>query len=333
MLLGNVMSIDFLDELGELALGSRLKRLSERMLNDAAQIYQYFGVEVQPKWFTLLALLDKRQKVSVVEASEYLGLSQPALSQFCRQLQQQQYITLEVDKRDSRKRVIALSKLGQQQVEKMQPMWRAVDRAAKDMCREYENHFYQALLKLEKSHNHRSLLERTKDYMMSQTYSSLDPNQVTIVECNAELAHYFESINRQWIESMFVLEEIDIQVLQHPKKMILDKGGKIWFAQHPDLGVVGTCALLNKGDGAYELTKMGVLESARGLKVGEKLLRYVIESAKQMSVNKLFLLTNAKCEAAIHLYEKNGFEHDEQIMQRYGALYERCDVAMNYPDI
>jgi len=144
------------------------------------------------------------------------------------------------------------------------------------------------------------------------------------------LASHFERINAQWINDMFVLEDIDKQVLQQPVKYIIDKGGKIWFAKHSTLGIIGACALLNKGEDNFELTKMGVLDTARGLKVGEILLRYVIQEAKNMHVNSLFLLTNAKCEAAIHLYEKNGFEHDQLIMQTYGQSYERCNVAMRF---
>lgn len=127
-----------------------------------------------------------------------------------------------------------------------------------------------------------------------------------------------------------MLEEIDKQVLSDPQQFIINKGGKIWFAEHPQYGVVGTCALLNKGDGAFELTKMGVLSSIRGAKVGEKLLQHVLREAAKMHIATLFLLTNAKCEAAIHLYEKNGFVHSNDIMQRYGLSYERCDVAMHY---
>ena len=46
--------------------------------------------------------------------------------------------------------------------------------------------------------------------------------------------------------------------------------------------------------------------------------------------NTLFLLTNKDCEAAIHLYEKNGFTHCADIMDKYGSAYERCNVAMRY---
>ena len=92
----------------------------------------------------------------------------------------------------------------------------------------------------------------------------------------------------------------------------------------------GTCALQKTGPGAFELTKMGVRETARGLKAGEFLLEAVIARAQELGATRLYLLTNHICEAAIHLYEKHGFVHDAGIMADYGARYERCDVAMLY---
>ena len=154
--------------------------------------------------------------------------------------------------------------------------------------------------------------------------------QVVVKPFEPALAHHFETINKEWIEEMFELETIDKQVLQDPQSHIIDKGGKIWFAEHPTLGIVGTCALWNKGDNSFELTKMGVLKSARGLKVGEILLQHVLNEALSLGIKKLFLLTNAKCGSAIHLYEKNGFVHDKTIMQNYGGNYGRCNVAMLY---
>ena len=44
----------------------------------------------------------------------------------------------------------------------------------------------------------------------------------------------------------------------------------------------------------------------------------------------LYLLSNKKSAPAIHLYEKLGFRHDDEIMRDYGARYARCDVAMRY---
>lgn len=152
--------------------------------------------------------------------------------------------------------------------------------------------------------------------------------QVIIQNFTPESAHHFDVINRQWIQSMFSVEQLDDDMLRNPQQVIIDQGGYIWFAKSPELGFIGTCALCRHADDVFELTKMGVLESARGLKAGETLLRFVLTQAIQMELGSIFLLTNKKCVAAIHLYEKYGFKHDDSIMQRYGANYERCNVAM-----
>jgi N-acetylglutamate synthase-like GNAT family acetyltransferase len=152
---------------------------------------------------------------------------------------------------------------------------------------------------------------------------------LTIRPWSPDLAAAFHDINAQWIEAMFVLEDTDRLVLENPQSMIIDKGGDILFVEVAGLGVVGACALMpSKDANTFELTKMGVLDRARGLKAGEFLMAAVLERAREMSVETLFLLTNKKCAAAIHLYEKLGFVHDAGIMATYGARYERCDVAM-----
>lgn len=324
------MQHDFLNELAELALGSRLKRMSERMLGSASGVYQEFGLNINPKWFTLMALLDvkdnKEQILTIVEASNLLGLSQPALSQFSRQLQNEKLIKITKDPYDSRKRILSLTPQGRKQIKKMKPIWEAVQQAAMDLCTEHNNDFYRSLLLLEKSFSSGSLLTRTRRYINQTAMQT----QVVIKPFDPALAHHFETINKEWIDDMFVLETIDKQVLGDPQSHIIDQGGRIWFAEHPTLGIVGTCAFWNKGDNIFELTKMGVLKSARGLKVGEVLLQHVLKEAQSLDIKKLFLLTNAKCGSAIHLYEKNGFIHDKTIMNDYGKNYARCNVAMSY---
>jgi len=153
---------------------------------------------------------------------------------------------------------------------------------------------------------------------------------LAIHEFSDELAVHFHDINAEWIHAMFRLEATDRDVLENPRAKIIDAGGVILFVEARGLGIVGACALQKTGATSYELTKMGVRESARGMKAGEFLLCAIIERASALGAEPLYLLTNAKCAAAIHLYEKLGFRHDAEIMARYGARYERCDVAMRY---
>lgn len=155
-------------------------------------------------------------------------------------------------------------------------------------------------------------------------------NVLAIREFSDELAPCFHDINVEWISAMFRLEDTDREVLEAPRARIIEPGGDILFVEIEGLGIVGTCALQKTGASSYELTKMGVTESARGLKAGEFLLAAIIERAAALKADPLYLLTSSKCAAAIHLYEKLGFRHDAGIMKQYGARYERCDVAMRY---
>jgi GNAT superfamily N-acetyltransferase len=151
-----------------------------------------------------------------------------------------------------------------------------------------------------------------------------------IVEYDDTLSHHFRDINAEWIEAMFAMEPHDREVLDDPRRFILDPGGTILFVAAEGLGIVGAGALMPDGHGGIELTKMGVRDAARGRKAGEFLLAALIERAAAMPVGELYLLTNRKCAAAVHLYEKAGFRHSADIMARFGKAYARCDVAMAY---
>lgn len=156
-------------------------------------------------------------------------------------------------------------------------------------------------------------------------------DELSIVEYVDEHAKAFHDINVEWIRSMFALEDHDRDVLENPRTYIIDPGGVILFVQSAAHGIVGACALMKIAEGEFELTKMGVRESVRGLKAGEFLLRAVLDRAAKMRMTKLYLLTNSKCEAAIHLYEKLGFSYDPVILCEYGGTYARSNVAMSYP--
>lgn len=153
---------------------------------------------------------------------------------------------------------------------------------------------------------------------------------IKMLPWRSEHAKAFRSINEEWIEQMFAIEETDRWFLSNPEETIIRPGGQIWFAATEQHGIVGTCALLLQKPGIVELTKMGVLQKARGLGVGDALLAHVLNAARQMEPELLYLLTNRKCEAAIHLYLRHGFVHCEKVMRLYGSEYERSNVAMRW---
>lgn len=317
------MSQDALAELRYLFLGSRMKRLAERMQADALKIFRANGHgELQPAYYAVLATLDLEDALSISDLVERIGISQPAITRSVGGMRENALVTLDPHPNDQRMRIVRLTDKGRALIADLKTTaWRDISIAAADLSRGIEGDVESVLTQLETRLAETSLDARCKP-----------GTGLEILDYSPDLARDFYTINAQWISDMFVMEETDERVLSDPDTHIISRGGTILFVKSPVHGIVGAGALMPAGDdGAFELTKMGVLQASRGEKAGEFLLAALIQRAKSIGVKKLFLLTNAKCEAAIHLYEKLGFVHDEEIMRDYGARYERCNVAMLYP--
>lgn len=312
--------VDVVAQMGPAFLGSRLKRLGERMQAGAASVLAEAGVPLQPGHMAAIAALRTGPK-TVGQLAEASGTSQPGMTRAVGQLKK---LGLAGDEAcsDQRSRMIALTERGEAMARKIaDEVWPRVGSAAAEILALLDGDFLRQLAIIEEALAEASIAERA---------ARAQPSPLTLREYAPALAREFHDINREWIETMFVLEETDRQVLENPQERILDPGGAILFVEAAGLGIVGTCALQKTGPETFELTKMGVRESARGLKAGEFLLGRMIERAGELGAEKLYLLTNRKCAAAIHLYEKFGFNHDAAIMEQYAARYERCDVAMLY---
>ena len=311
---------DVVAEMGPAFLASRLKRLGERMQASSATVISDAGLPLLPGQMAIMAAL-RTGPMSVGDLAEACGSSQPGVTRVLNQLDKLGMIA-EVDRPDQRSRVVELSKTGRSAAAVLTTdVWPRVGMAAREVVAFADTDFLQQLGRIEAALAERSIAQRA---------AKPAPAGLRVREFDESLSADFHDINVEWIKAMFALEPADREVLENPQKEIIEPGGSILFVEAPGLGIVGTCALKKTGPGAYELTKMGVRETARGLKAGEFLLQAVIERAKELGATKLYLLTNRKCEAAIHLYEKLGFEHDAGIMDDYAARYRRCDVAMLY---
>lgn len=310
---------DILNDHPRLFLGSRLKRLSDRLLADAAQIIRAAGLPIQPAHFPILATIDRHGPATVTGLVGALGISQPSITRSVRGLLELGLIESVRDDSDQRVKLLTLTAAGAAMLARGKALvWPPVTAAVDGLCAGLAGDLTAQISAIEARLDTASLLDRV----------AAQPPALAIRAYDDALAGDFERINAEWISAMFSLEANDIAILSDPRGTILDRGGVILFVESPALGIIGTCALLRIDDTTFELTKMAVIESARGLKAGEFLLAAMLARAKAMGVQTLYLLTNTKCAAAIHLYEKLGFRHDAGIMARFGSRYRRCDVAM-----
>jgi DNA-binding MarR family transcriptional regulator/N-acetylglutamate synthase-like GNAT family acetyltransferase len=311
---------DVVSDLGYIFLGSRLKRLGERMQVGAARVIADAGLPVQPAHMPLLAALDQGD-LTVGQLAEAVGSSQPGVTRGVGQLVALGLVD-SASGADQRRRTLSLTPAGRAAMARVRMrIWPRVGRAAADLCDGLSGGLLDQLSGLE---------QRLAEQPLDVRVARVPDHGLSVRDYEDALAPLFHDINAEWIEAMFEMEQADREVLENPRRHILDGGGTILFVEAPGLGVIGTCALRNAGNGWFELTKMGVREAARGLKAGEFLLAAMLSRAQELGAENLYLLTNARCAPAIHLYEKLGFVHDREIMARFGARYCRCDVAMRY---
>lgn len=313
---------------GHLFLGSRLKRLAERLQAGAGKAFRDAGHPVQPSQMGLLAALDRDGPQTVSAMVELLGVSQPSVTRNLSGLVTLGLVELRATPGDRRQKTAALTQAGAALLAEVKAsIWPPLEAAVAAMCAPLSGPLLGQVAAIEAALAAQPLDARVR--------AAAGPDTLTIEPFRDDIAPAFAAINGEWIEAMYTMEQTDRDVLGNPRARIIDKGGEILFARSAALGLVGACALMPHANREFELTKMGVLSAARGRKVGEFLLAGVIARAREMKaegpLDSLFLLTNRKSEAAIHLYEKLGFFHSADIMERHGSRYERCNVAMAFP--
>jgi GNAT superfamily N-acetyltransferase len=86
----------------------------------------------------------------------------------------------------------------------------------------------------------------------------------------------FRRLNEEWITRYFRIEPMEAPLLADPQAMILDAGGRIFFATAGER-CVGCCALMRMSDKEFEVAKMAVEPAYQGSGIGRKLLDAVIE--------------------------------------------------------
>jgi DNA-binding MarR family transcriptional regulator/N-acetylglutamate synthase-like GNAT family acetyltransferase len=313
--------MDIVTQLAELALATRLKRLSEWLQRDVSQIYRELDTEFEARWFAFMYALTQESPQTVTELARTLGLSHPAINQIASQLLRRGLIRQSRDRRDERKRLLHLSAGGRRLCQRLEPVWREIRLANAELLTETGVDLLDDLARIESALQRRSMAERVRARLGLPTASRL-----AIVPYRPAYKKHFQALNRQWLEQYFTIEAHDARMLDDPNGQIVKRGGTVLFALL-DGEVVGTCALLDHGQQIWELAKMAVTPGARGQGIGRALALAVCERARGAGGRFLYLQTSPQLEAACALYRKLGFRRVKH-NPLPEADYCRCTIAM-----
>ena len=120
--------------------------------------------------------------------------------------------------------------------------------------------------------------------------------EINIINFQDKFEKDFYNLNIEWLEYFFQVEDYDYEVLSNSKKYIINKGGKIFFAESEG-NIIGTVALMPTSNKlVFELTKMAVKPEYRNKGVGKKLLKKCIEYSTNNNCSSIILYSNKKLE-------------------------------------
>lgn len=313
--------MDFFERTGKMAIGSRLRVLTETLTRDAAGIYGLYGVELKPKWFPVFYSLTDELPKSVTSIAKEIGQSHPSVSTIVKEMTKAGIVAEVDDKADRRCTLITLTEYGKSLSQELIAQLRDVERAVEEISSECDNDLWAAIADWQEALSRKSILERVRSIKEER-----ERYEVEIVAYRPEYKKAFYELNRKWIELYWALEPHDIEVMENPEKHILDKGGYIFVALYNGfpVGVCALCPMPEESPYDFELAKLAVNNSIQRKGIGRRLCEAVINKARELGGEMLFLESNTRLKPAIALYRKLGFKE----LPEYHPAYARGDIQM-----
>ncbi len=126
---------DIVRACGFLTLGTRFKRIGDRLQSDTQRIIDDHGVALQASQGPFLRALDQFGPLTIGELAEAVGVTQPGATRGVAELVKLGLVAARAGRDDQRQRVISLTAKGRRAVEiGRSEIWPRIEAAVADLC-------------------------------------------------------------------------------------------------------------------------------------------------------------------------------------------------------
>ena len=126
---------DVVRSLGYLTLGTRLKRIGERLQSQTQRILEGQKFAIPAGQFPFLAAIDRSGPMTVGDLATAVGVSQPAATRSLSLLAEAGFVAIGLAKDDQRRKHVTLTASGKRLVERgKRTAWPLIEAAVKDLC-------------------------------------------------------------------------------------------------------------------------------------------------------------------------------------------------------
>lgn len=141
---------DVVRSFGFLTLGTRMKRIGEKLQADTQKIIDGCGAPVQASQYPFLAAVDRLGPLTVGELAEAIGITQPGATRTVAQLVELGMLETEQAADDQRRRIVSLSKAGRRLIAaSKRDVWPRIREAVADLCGDLDGPLLDQLAAIE----------------------------------------------------------------------------------------------------------------------------------------------------------------------------------------
>ena len=126
---------DVVRAFGFLTLGTRMKRIGERLQADTQRIMDDMDVALQASQYPFLASLDRLGPLTIGELADAVGITQPGATRTLSQLVELGMVKVRPSPEDQRRKIVSLSAKGQRLIDHAKrEVWPRLEDAVSDLC-------------------------------------------------------------------------------------------------------------------------------------------------------------------------------------------------------
>ena len=146
----------------KIGLGTLLRRVVLELDGGTQQVYDRREASFRPRYFPVARKLLDGGATPVSELSERLGMTQPAVSQTLKEMQNDGLVALEAGK-DKRVRLARLTEKGKALCGELEPVWAAVGESADEIGAEIGTDLHELLKRLLTALERKSFASRIEE--------------------------------------------------------------------------------------------------------------------------------------------------------------------------
>lgn len=260
---------------GELMLGTRLRRLSERFLGDVSKIYKAENIDFEVSWFPVFYLLHLQGELRVSDLARELEITQSGASQMVTALEKKGLVQYHLDPNDKRSRSITLTKLGTNRLSQVKPIWKSIRACIVQLLKERDNSagLLQSLDDLDLTIEEKGLLNRVKEDLDKRRL--LD--HLEIKPHSPEFNQEFRDLALLWLLEN---QHLDQELVNRPE----DQDQAIFHLAVMDHQCVGATVVEKINDQLCRILLLMVTQDFKNIGVEEQLLEHIQSEYKEIEI-------------------------------------------------